>query len=45
LKIIKSMLDVIVILLSLFMMLMKIIMREENMVVGIYMVLKHLSTC
>ena len=39
------MLYVIVILLSLFMMLLEIIMREENMVVKIFMVLKHLSTC
>ena len=36
---------VIVILLSLFMMILKISMREENMVVGILMLLKHLSLC
>jgi hypothetical protein len=39
----KNMLCVIFILLSLFMMLLKIIMREENMVVGIFVLLKHLS--
>jgi hypothetical protein len=39
----ENMLCVIFILLSLFMMLLKIIMREENMVVGIFMLLKHLS--
>jgi hypothetical protein len=43
LQIMKNMLCVIFILLSLFMMLLKIIMREENMVVGIFMLLKHLS--
>ena len=31
--------------LSLFMMLLEIIMREENMVIEICMVLKHLSIC
>ena len=35
----------IVILLSLFMRLLKIIMREENMVVEVFMVMKHLSMC
>jgi hypothetical protein len=34
---------VIIILLSLLMMLLKSIMREENMVVGVFMLLKHLS--
>ena len=43
LKIMKSMLYVIVILLSLFMMLLKIILREENMVIGIFMLLNFLS--
>jgi hypothetical protein len=43
LQIMKNMLCVIFILLSLFMVLLKIIMREENMVVGIFMLLKHLS--
>ena len=41
----ESILYVIVILLSLFMRLLKIIMREENMVVEVFMVLKHLSMC
>ncbi len=45
LLIMKSMLYVIVILLSLFMRVLKIIMREENMVVEVFMVLKHLSMC
>ena len=35
----------IVILWNLFMMLLKVIMREEIMVVGIFMLLKHLSLC
>src|SRR4051812_23247274 len=39
------MLCVIVIILSLFMMLLKIIMRERNMVVEIFMLGKHLSPC
>src|SRR5215213_6376736 len=39
------MLYVIVILLSLLMLLLKVIMREENMVVKIFMLLKHLSMC
>src|SRR5215217_407082 len=39
------MLYVIVILLSLLMFLLKVIMREENMVVEIFMLLKHLSMC
>jgi hypothetical protein len=39
----ENMLCVIFILLSLFMMLLKIIIREENMVAGIFMLLKHLS--
>jgi hypothetical protein len=43
--IMKNMLYVIVILFSLSMKLLKIIMREENMVVEICMVLKHLSIC
>jgi hypothetical protein len=42
LQIMKNMLCVII-KLSLFLMLLKIIMREENMVVGIFMLLKHLS--
>ena len=45
LEIMRSMLHVIVILLSLFMKLLKIIMREENMVVEIFMLLKYLSMC
>src|SRR5215203_4691496 len=39
------MLYVIVILLSLLILLLKVIMREENMVVKIFMLLKHLSMC
>src|SRR5215204_5987997 len=39
------MLYVIVILLSLLMLLLKVIMIEENMVVKIFMLLKHLSMC
>jgi hypothetical protein len=35
----------IVILLSLFMMILKVIMREKNMVVEVFMLLKHLSIC
>src|ERR1043165_3330844 len=41
----KSMLCVIIILLSLFMMLLEIIMREGNMVIEIFMLGKHPSPC
>ena len=43
--IMNNMLYVMLILLSFFMMLLKIILKEEYLVVGIFMLLQHLSSC